>query len=526
MPAAQWSLPEVVRAQGRDRPHAVALVTESAELSWGALDERSNRVANALAGLGIGSNDRVAFLGKNAPEYFEVLFGAAKVGAVTVAVNWRLSASEIAFIVDDAQARVMVVGAEFAATARQLEGELTTVKTVLVYGHDDPSDPRAASYQEWLAGATPDDPGHSAQPEDVAVQLYTSGTTGLPKGAMLTNANMAVLHGAIEQMFDIDQNSINLVALPTFHIGGAGYALAGMGQGCPTVLLRDFDPVAVIDALQRHRITNTFFVPAMLAALASVPGAADGDYSALRSILYGASPITEETLKLVMRTFGCDFVQVYGMTETTGAITKLAAADHDPDGPRAALLRSAGKPFDWVEIRVVDPDTGVDREPGQVGELWTRSAQNMLGYWNQPEATAQTITGDGWLRTGDAGFLDEDGYIFLTDRIKDMIVSGGENVYPIEVENVLAGHEAVADVAVIGVPDEQWGETVKAVVVLRDGTSPDAASLIAYCRDRIAHFKCPTSVEFIDVLPRNPSGKILKRELREPFWEGRQRRVN
>jgi long-chain acyl-CoA synthetase len=343
---------------------------------------------------------------------------------------------------------------------------------------------------------------------------------------MLSNASVDILNRAAQVMFDIDSSSINLIALPTFHIGGAGYAIVGMAQGAPTVLLRDFDPAGVVEALQRHRITNTFFVPAMLAAMAAVPGAASGDYSALRSILYGASPITEETLKLVMRTFGCDFIQVYGMTETTGAITQLPAADHDPDGPRAALLRSAGKPFDWVEVRIVDPDTGADRAPREVGELWTRSPQNMLGYWNNPEATAATIGADGWLRTGDAGYLDDEGYIFLTDRIKDMIVSGAENVYPIEVENVLATHEAVADVAVIGVPDDRWGETVKAVVVLRPGMAPDPAALIAYCRDRIAHFKCPTSVDFMDVLPRNPSGKILKRELREPYWRGRERRVN
>jgi long-chain acyl-CoA synthetase len=227
-----------------------------------------------------------------------------------------------------------------------------------------------------------------------------------------------------------------------------------------------------------------------------------------------------------MKTFRCDFIQVYGLTETTGAITQLDAADHDPEGPRARLLRSAGKPFPWVEIRIVDPDTGKDCAPGQVGELWTGSVQNMKGYWNKPEETARAFTPDGWFKTGDAGFLDEERYIFLTDRVKDMIVSGGENVYPAEVENALSGHPGIEDVAVIGVPDDKWGETVKAIVVRGPGTNPTPQEIMEYARARLARYKCPTSVDFVEALPRNPSGKILKRALREPYWKGRERRIN
>jgi long-chain acyl-CoA synthetase len=227
-----------------------------------------------------------------------------------------------------------------------------------------------------------------------------------------------------------------------------------------------------------------------------------------------------------MATFKCDFIQVYGLTETTGAITQLDAKDHDPEGPRARLLRSAGKPYPWVELRIVDPGTEEDRPAGEVGELWTRSVQNMKGYWNRPEDTANAITADGWFKTGDAGFIDEEGYLFLTDRVKDMIVSGGENVYPIEVENALIEHPAVEDVAVIGVPDERWGETVKAIVVRKAGSDPNPEDLIAFARERLARYKCPTSVDFIEALPRNPSGKILKRELREPYWQGQERRIH
>jgi len=527
MAASEGGLAELVRDHGRNRPDVVALVYGTEEITWRELDERSNLVSSALVAHGLEAGDRVAFLGKNAPEYFDVLFGAAKLGVVTVAVNWRLNPTEIAFIVNDAEAAIVFVGSEFSAVAAELGGSLAAAKTVIVYGSPQSDGPTGGiDYEDWLDGHVARDPGHQHRPGEVALQLYTSGTTGLPKGAMLTNANMALLSDNAGTMFGLDEHSVNLVALPVFHIGGAGYALVGMAHGCQTVLMRDFDPEAVLEAVPGRHVTNAFLVPVMLAALAAVPGVGDGDYSSLRSIIYGASPITEEALKLVMGTFGCAFVQVYGMTETTGAITKLDAENHDPDGPRSHLLRSAGRPFEWVEIRIVDPDTGDVRPVGVVGELWTRSGQNMLGYWNNLDATSRTITADGWLRTGDAGYVDEEGYIFLTDRIKDMIVTGGENVYPIEVENVLAAHEAVADVAVIGVPDAKWGETVKAVVVLRKGAKPDPAAIIAFARERIAHFKCPSSVDFVEVLPRNPSGKILKRELREPFWEGHERRIS
>ncbi|MFP5373238.1 MAG: AMP-binding enzyme, partial [Actinomycetes bacterium] len=224
-------------------------------------------------------------------------------------------------------------------------------------------------------------------------------------------------------------------------------------------------------------------------------------------------------------TFGCGFVQVYGLSETSGLVSTLPAQDHEPGPRRSALLRSAGRPYPWVEVRIADVVSGEPLPPGQVGEVWTRSESVMKGYWRQPEASAEVLVADGWFRTGDAGYLDEEGYLYLTDRIKDMIVSGGENVYPAEVENVLAGHPSVADVSVIGVPDERWGETVKAVVVPVQGATVDEADLLAHARASLAGFKCPTSVDVVDALPRNPSGKVLKRELRAPYWEGRGRQI-
>jgi long-chain acyl-CoA synthetase len=262
----------------------------------------------------------------------------------------------------------------------------------------------------------------------------------------------------------------------------------------------------------------------VLQMMCAVPGADERDFSSLRSIAYGASPITSAALTRSLQVFKAPLFQVYGLTETTGAITELSSHDHDPGGPRQHLMRSAGKPYPWVEMKAVDPATGEDCKPGAVGEIWIRSVQNSPGYWRKPADTAAAFDADGWLHTGDAGYSDEEGYLFLTDRIKDMIVTGAENVYPIEVESALSEHPDVADVAVIGVPDDKWGETVKAVVVRRPGSDLSEESLIEWSKDRVAGFKRPRSVDFVDELPRNPSGKLLKRVLREPYWvdaEGR-----
>ena len=296
------------------------------------------------------------------------------------------------------------------------------------------------------------------------------------------------------------------------------------------MLLREVDPVEILKTIPEHRITNAFLVPAVLQILLATPGADDTDFTSLRMVGYGASPITESVLVRAMATLRCDFVQAYGLTETTGGVTILRNADHDPSGPRANLLRSAGRPWGEVEVKIVDSETGVDRADGEVGEIWVRSAQNMKAYWHNDAATREAFPegrggdGRGWFRTGDAGYL-EDGYVFIHDRVKDMIVSGAENVYPAEVENALMAHPAVGDCAVIGVPHEKWGETVKALIIPAPGADPSEAELIQHCRERIAHYKCPTSVERIAEIPRNPSGKVLKTELRKPYWEGRERFV-
>lgn len=342
---------------------------------------------------------------------------------------------------------------------------------------------------------------------------------------LITNANLEALQSKVKQL-QLDPASVNLVCMPLFHMGGCAWAAVGMLAGAVSVIVRDFQPAAVLDILAREQVTNALFVPAMLNSMTQVPAAGTRRFPALRSIVYAGSPIAEETLLAAMRVFKCDFVQVYGMTETSGGITELSATDHDPTGNRRHLLRSAGKPYPWVELRIVDLETGKEAPRDHVGEIWTRSPQNMAGYWNKPEETARTLVAAGWLRTGDAGYLDEQGYLYLTDRVKDMIVSGGENVYPAEVENALASHPAIAEVAVIGVPDDRWGETVKAMVVVKAGARAAESDIIAFAKARLASYKCPTSVDFLAVLPRNPTGKVLKKDLRAPYWLGRERAIN
>ncbi len=512
----------LLRHWAAERPDEPMLTLGGRTLTWAETYDRACRLAGALAADGVGPEDRVAVLDRSGIEFFEVFFACSLLGAVSVAVNWRLAPAEMAAIVEDAGARVLLYGADYDGAVAELAPAVTSVTTYVPL----------VDLDAWVAGlvdGVPADPGFAPGTDDVVTQLYTSGTTGLPKGVMITGGNLTtILHGAAE-LFRIGSDTVSLAAMPLFHIGGVGWALSGMSGGGHTVILRDVDPVEVLSIIETHGVTETFVVPAVLMFLLATPELATTDVSSLRTVFYGASPISEDVLVRSMETFGCDFAQVYGLTETTGAITSLMPEDHDPSGPRANLLRSAGKPYPHVELRIVDSATGEVLPPGAVGEVLCRSAQTMLGYWNKPAETAAAIDPEGWFKTGDAGWLSEDGYLFLHDRIKDMIVSGGENVYPAEVENALLSHPAVADAAVIGVPHEKWGETVKAIVVRApgaEGTDEEvAADVLASVRTKLAHYKCPTSVDFVEVLPRNPSGKILKRELRAPYWEGRERNI-
>jgi len=513
---------DIIRVHGIDRAERPALIEGDRQLTWAQLYRRSCQVANLLVANGVGDQDRVAFLDKNGIEHFEVFYGASLLNAVCVDVNWRLAPPEVEYIVNDAQAKVLVVGPDFVPVLDAIATNLTTVTRILVIRGDG----RYDDYDIAVLAQTDTDPGTPSATDDVAFQLYSSGTTGRPKGVMLSNSNFFSLLPMAKQIWELSPDAVNLVAMPLFHIGGGGWAVAGMYEGCTSVILRELDPVALIRMFGELKITHAFLVPAVLQFMLMVPGAEEADYSSLEVFVYGASPISEDVLARSVRMFGCKFWQAYGLTETTGAVVNLPPGDHDPDGPNRHRLRSCGVAGPGVELRIVDTDTLADCAVGEVGEIWIRSPQVMKGYWNLPEETEKSITTDGWFRSGDAGYLDQDGYLFIHDRVKDMIVSGGENVYPAEVENVLMGHPAVADVAVIGVPHEKWGETAKAIVVRKPAAEVTEQDIIDYARERLARFKCPTTVEWVEALPRNPSGKILKKDLRAPYWEGRTRNVN
>jgi long-chain acyl-CoA synthetase len=519
------TLAEIARRHALSRPDSVSLSFEGRETTFAQLHQRSNQVANALISAGVTPGQRVAYFGKNCDRYFEILFGAAKARAVMTPIGWRLAPAEATAILEDCQARVAFVGPDASSQAEAALDRLAD--RPLTVAIDSASIKGATPFDSWRELAHPEDPQVGIHSDDVALQVYTSGTTGHPKGAMLTHANLLAKHRDMAKArmnwYRWTSDDVSLVAMPVAHVGGSLWGIAGLLYGAKGVIAREFDPLKVLDFIERDRVSKMFMVPAALQIVVRQPRSREVDFGRLRYILYGASPIPVDLLRECMEVFGCGFCQQYGMTETSGAIAYLPPEDHDPNGN--ARMRAAGIPMPGVQIKVVNAQ-GETLPPYSVGEIVTRSSSNMAGYWRMPEATAATLDAEGWLRTGDAGYLDEDGYLYIHDRVKDMIISGAENIYPAEVENAIYGHPSVAEVAVIGVPDQKWGEAVKAVVVLKPGALANVEDILSFARSRIAAFKAPKSVDFVEVLPRNASGKVLRRQLQEPYWAGRERRVN
>jgi fatty-acyl-CoA synthase len=512
---------DVTRAQAAVRPDAVAQVFDGRETTYAELDRRASQVAQALIADGCKPDARIGFMGKGSDRYFEMLYGAFKAKAVVVGVNWRLAAPEVAYVLNDSKTEILFVGDEFYDLVEKVLPECPTVRKVIALdgGRND-----WQSFDDWRAAAKAEDPMLPASPDDDVIQLYTSGTTGHPKGVQLTNANYISVfrQGEGAGWANWGEEDVVLVCMPLFHVAGVNIGILGNLHGCRNVILKDVDPQVILKLIETEKLTISFMVPAVILFLLQQPNIGEVDVSSLRQILYGASPIAEDVLRRAQETFkGAGFVQLYGLTETTGGATSLPPDAHDP---ARGKLRSCGLPNPDMEIRVVD-ENGKDVPVGEVGEIVIRGGSVMKGYWNRAEATQDSIR-DGWFYSGDAGFFDTDGFLFIHDRVKDMIVSGGENIYPAEVENALFGHPAIADAAVVGVPHEKWGEAVKAIVVLKPGEQATPDEIIAFAKTRIASFKVPKSVDFIEALPRNPSGKILRRELRAPYWEGRTRMVN
>jgi acyl-CoA synthetase (AMP-forming)/AMP-acid ligase II len=500
------------------KPDAPAITYGGTTRTWAEFARRVRQNVAAQRAAGLAPGDRVAVLDLNHPSCLETTLACAQAGTANAVVNFRLAPPEIVYVINDSRARILLVGPEFVGAIEQVRDKLPTVETVVRVGGD------ADEYEAWLAAHEPDTAVHPADPGDCFVQLYTSGTTGFPKGAMLTHRGMLAHSANVMADFDVDSDSRVQVAMPLFHVGGTSYALLAITAGAHIHMMRLPDPAAALEMVERERITHTFYVPALMAAMLQVPGMAERDYSSLTALSYGASPMPLPVMRGCLGVFPGIMHQVYGMTEQCGVVSSLGPEDH-ADPAREHLLVSAGTPIHGVEIEIRDPATGEPVPTGEAGEIWVRSEQVMGGYWGKPEATEAAITPDGWLRSGDGGHMDAEGYVYVTDRIKDMIISGGENIYPAEIERVLAEHPSVGDVAVIGVPDERWGEVPKAVVVAAPGAAVDEAALLAYAREHLASFKCPKSVDVVDELPRNPTGKILKKDLRKPYWEGKERQV-
>ncbi len=493
-----YSLADIIRKRAAVSPALIALAEPGRLTSFADLDRRSSQVARALRRKGVVPGDRVAFIGASGPEFAEVLYGTAKTRAIFTAVNNRLAAPEVRAILADAEPSIVVTD---PAAAPLAAGSGCTLVTDL-------------DYPPWRDAAPAADPGETARPDETALILYTSGTTGTPKGVELTGRNLGCALYELHAGIGLDQDSVCAAPIPFFHIAGLGLFLAANLNGGSLLLEQPADTAGVLRMLVGRKVSHAAVVPTVLQRLLALPEARAADWSALKYVVYGASPIPLPVLREATEVIGCSFLQSYGLTESTGGFTLLGPADHVADEKFARRLRSAGRPMTGAQVRVVDPVTLTDCPAGERGEVLVAGSRVMKGYWRKPGQTAEVMLPGGWLRTGDGGSFDADGFLYLHDRLKDMIVSGGENVYPAEVESVMTGHPAVAEVAVVGVPSAQWGESPYAVVVLRPGAQVSEDELISWTRDRMAHFKCPVGVAFARALARTASGKLQKQAIR------------
>lgn len=489
--------------------------------SWAQWNDRVRRAAGGLRALGVGKGDVVAFLDKNHPACVEITLAAGSLGAAHAIINWRSAGDEVDYAVNDSGAKVLFVGEELMPTIEAIRDNLTGVEHILTVT---PDGREGDEYEAWLAASEPLARPAETTTDDVCLVMYSSGTTGRPKGVMLTHAAMIQHTLNAHEGWGFEPGDRSMVSMPLFHVGGSSYILFGLFDGVTSVMTRDPDGASLAWAIL-NGANCTFLVPAVLAQVLQSGPDAVKLFSALKIYTYGAAPMPTPLLRAAIEAWpNTKFMQVYGLTEVCGVITHLLPEAHkDPEHPERLL--SAGTCVPGTSVKVVDAATLEEVPTGEAGELWFHTPQLMKGYLGKPEETAKVITEDGWFRTGDIGRVDADGYVYVEDRLKDMIISGGENIYSPEVERVVSEHPAVLEVAIIGVPDDQWGEVVKAVVGLKPDTSATEQEIIDFCRERLAHFKCPKSVDIVPALPRNPTGKILKKDLRQPYWTGRDRAI-
>lgn len=502
------TIDDPVRFHARERPDDLAMIDEERSWTYADADAQADRWAHALARTGIEAGDRVGLIGYDTAPLVLAAFGIARRRAVLVAVNPKLVVAEVRFMLKDAGARWLVVDAAWREGAEELLASVATLEGVTVLEDS-----------EVFLGTERSGPFTCPAQEDDLVSLnYTSGTTGKPKGVMLAHRSFFAVRRALADAGDPwigwSTEDRSLSCIPFFHIGGIWWVMTTLVSGATLRLVPTFDARRVLDVMEHDRITKVCMVPAMLGMCLADPTAASRDHDALETIVYGGSPIPVSVLREGLEVFGCGFAQIYGLTETGNTAVCLRPEDHGDARPD--LARAAGRPYPGLQAKVVD-EAGHALEAGETGEICLRSPANMLGYWNRPEATAETLR-DGWIHTGDGGTIDAEGYVFVGDRLKDMIIRAGENIFPAEIESALVQHEDVAEAGVLGRPDARWGETVVAVVVPVAGRTPRVAAIIRHLRGRIASFKFPTEIRFADSLPRTASGKIQKHELRR-WWE-------
>jgi fatty-acyl-CoA synthase len=507
MGAPDISLGNWMRQRAIRSPRRRAVTFEGATLTYVELQDRIDRAAAVLRDGGIRAGDRVGYLGFNHTAFLETLFATARLGAIFVPLNFRLTGPELEFIINDAGCHTMVADSNHTAVLDTIRGTVSVRNWLSVESRPD-------GWTDYIAArdsATPIDDGPAVDADAVAVIMYTSGTTGLPKGAMLTHANFWWNNANAANTLDILEDDVTLVFAPLFHIGGLNVTtLLTLQKGGEVVLHRSFDPVLALSDVPKYGVTTIFGVPAMFLFISQVPPFNDADLTSIRMLICGGAPVPEPLMK-VFAGRGIPINQGYGLTETAPMVTFLTSEFG------MEKLGSAGKAPLFCEVKLVDIDGATITDPDVKGEVCVFGPNVMKGYWNRPEATAAAIDATGWFHTGDIGFLDADGFLFIADRVKDMVITGGENVYPAEVENALYDHPAIVEVAVIGVADERWGEAVTAVVVLKEGEELTLAELRDFADERLARYKLPTKLQTIDAIPRNASGKVLKRELRDRY---------
>jgi acyl-CoA synthetase (AMP-forming)/AMP-acid ligase II len=491
------------------QPDNVAVICDGRRVTYGELHRESNRSARALRAAGLGRGARVGFLGKESERYYEIFFACAKSETVLVPMNWRLTAGEVDHVLRDSGAELLFVEHEFLGAVAERRQDLPQLRVVV--DMDGPGE-MGSAFQAWKADHSTADLEPTTGSDDPVVQLYTSGTTGLPKGAVIPHRAFFKMRDGLAEhgldWVDLRPGDVSLIGMPGFHVGGIWWAMQGFNAGIPIVSMPVFRSKDAVRLIRELGITTTFIVPAMLYMMLAEPREGPNDFATLRKIVYGASPISETLQREILEVFGCELAQIYGMTEASMAVC-LPPEDHVIGSQR---IRAAGRPFPNVELKIVDR-SGETVPTGVVGEICLRTPAVMIEYWGKKKATEETLV-DGWLHTGDAGYLDADGYLYISDRIKEMIIVAGQNIYPAEVENAICKHPAVAEAAVVGAPDDRWGEVVHAFVALRPGAEATPRQLMMSLKGVIADFKIPTQYHFIDKVPRNPSGKILRRILR------------